>query len=783
MLLHTILSLKRPLYLQKQGEKEMFEITYSDSEIFENYQYAGKAHKGGTYDFTFENRYLIYHASLRREVHYIAIDMTTGLSSSVITKAPGNYYTKESYRKLIPHILYSVKYTGDVRYLNRFVDKPLEVIDSIFRVVLPNNGYHIREEQISLAKQMYIGFTEKQIALCEAEVGTGKTLSYLVAAIVAKHHNSRIYAQKLPVTITTSSIELQKALVEREIPNLSRMLLDYYIIEKPLTAVLRKGKEHYLCRYRFEDYLKNIKKYPVKYTSTIELLEQMADFRSGIDLDRYRINGALKSRICVKGSCSGCSQRKQCEYHAFAKQMYHLPDLDFQVTNHNMYLMSQKTKSDDHPPLLRESCFVVVDEAHKFKEAAEDTFGERISEKDIPRYVNSVKTFCSPRANRDKYKEHLISLIAENETLFNNLRKKRHDDDVDEGRGSIITLSAYQMGKLNKILQLIEKVEQMKIKRNYGIPVTGSFLMTAISAIKKGSQSTIWLDTDENGVLSLCSTPKDINNILRRKVWDRNMSHVLTSGTISDGTDFAYFKAENGLDQIPKRMLLESRTESPFDYASHTRLYIPTAMPIPNNDDDNYFKAIADKIYKIIQATNGHTAILFTSYKALKLVHELLKDRLAGYDTICMTKSNKSAIADFKRSRNGILFASGSMWEGVDCVGDCLSSVIIVRLPFPMRSALMEEKKDACDSVADFVDRYCTPNMLIKLRQGVGRLIRCESDTGIVSILDPRAVSKSYASKIDHALHKYPKVDSTEEIESFMRSVKHESYYAEKKEK
>lgn len=320
MLLHTILSLKRTLYLQKQGDKEMFEITYSDSEIFEDYQYAGKAHKGGTYDFTFENRYLIYHAPLRREVDYIAIDMTTGLSSSVITKAPGNYYTKESYRKLIPHILYSVKYTGDVRYLNRFADNPLEVIDSIFRVVLPNNGYHIREEQISLAKQMYIGFTEKQIALCEAEVGTGKTLSYLVAAIVAKHHNSRIYAQKLPVTITTSSIELQKALVEREIPNLSRMLLDYYIIEKPLTAVLRKGKEHYLCRYRFEDYLRNIKQYPEKYASTVELLEQMADFRFGIDLDRYRISGAIKNRICIKGSCAGCSQKKQCKYHDFAKQ-------------------------------------------------------------------------------------------------------------------------------------------------------------------------------------------------------------------------------------------------------------------------------------------------------------------------------------------------------------------------------------------------------------------------------------------------------------------------------
>ena len=759
----------------------MFEITYSDKETFEAYQNAGKAYKKGVYDFTFEHRYIIYHANLRNKVDYIAIDMTTGLASCVITKNPGNHYTQASYRRLIPQILYSVKYTGDMRYLNRFADDPIKVIDSIFRVVLPNNGYNIREEQISLAKKMYVGFTEKQVALCEAEVGTGKTLSYLVAAIVAKHHNGITYGQNLPITITTSSIELQKALVEREIPNLSKMLMDYHIIDQPLTAVLRKGKEHYLCRYRFDDFLKNIRMYPEKYKATIELLEQMEDFRAGIDLDRYRISGAIKSRICIKGTCAGCARKKECEYNEFAKRMYNLPELDFQVTNHNMYLMSQKTKTNDHPPLLRESCFVVVDEAHKFKEAAEDTFGERISEKDILRYVNSVKILCSTKFSREKYKEFLAGLIKESEALFNSLRKKQNSDIEDE-RGNIIALSAFQIAKLNKIVYFIDKIEGMKVKRNYGIPVTGNYLKTAITAIRKTGKSTIWLDTDENGVLSLCSTPKDINNILRSKVWDRNVSHVLTSGTISDGTDFEYFKAENGLEFIPHRLILESRTESPFDYANHARLYIPEGMPIPDNDSEEYYEAIADEIYKIIQATNGHTAILFTSYKTLSLVHELLKDKLTAYDTICMTRSNKNAITDFKKSKNGILFASGSMWEGVDCVGDCLSSVIIVRLPFPMRSALMEEKKETCDSVGDFVDRYCTPNMLIKLRQGVGRLIRCESDTGVVSILDPRATSKSYSGKVGQALHKFPKVNSTEDIERFMRSVKSKKYYAENKE-
>lgn len=94
---------------------------------------------------------------------YIAIDMSAGLASFVITKNPGNLYTEASYKRLIPHILYSVKYTGDMRYLNRFADDPLAVIDSIFRVVLPNNGYNIREEQIALAKKMYIGFTESRL--------------------------------------------------------------------------------------------------------------------------------------------------------------------------------------------------------------------------------------------------------------------------------------------------------------------------------------------------------------------------------------------------------------------------------------------------------------------------------------------------------------------------------------------------------------------------------------------------------------------------------------------
>ena len=128
----------------------MFEITYSDNETFEAYQNAGKAHKGGTYDFTFENRYIIYHANLRHKVDYIAIDMSTGLGSFVITKNPGNLYTEASYKRLIPHILYSVKYTGDMRYLNRLLTRSSVLFSPITDITFGKNRLLLQRRCISV---------------------------------------------------------------------------------------------------------------------------------------------------------------------------------------------------------------------------------------------------------------------------------------------------------------------------------------------------------------------------------------------------------------------------------------------------------------------------------------------------------------------------------------------------------------------------------------------------------------------------------------------------------
>lgn len=328
-----------------------------------------------------------------------------------------------------------------------------------------------------------------------------------------------------------------------------------------------------------------------------------------------------------------------------------------------------------------------------------------------------------------------------------------------------------------RIDDIIARVESARKRNRNGFDGNGKVIRDTLKEFRRTNNINVWIEEDENGEMTLCATPRDIASKLRSALWDKPCSHLLTSGTVSDGTDFSFFLKENGLDRIPNSRMAVSSTPSPFDYENHTRLYIPKGIPAPDNNDGDYIQAIAEHVVDLVRATNGHTAILFTSYKVLSAVYGLTKDRLSDYDVICMTRSNKTAIGNFKKSKNGVLFASGSMWEGVDCIGDCLSSVIIVRLPFPLRSAMMEKKKQEIGDVRAFIQDYAVPEMLIKLRQGIGRLIRSETDTGLITILDPRVRSKAYAARIENILGKYPEAESLEEVREFFLQVKPSTYF------
>ena len=757
----------------------MFEITNQDGELLKEWIAQKKVYAGAVYDFTFENRFMIYHCNLVKKTVYIAADKTTGYGSEVVRRDLNDLYTPSEYQTMIYPILRSVKYTGDSRHLGTAYICPTALIDVIFREILPRCGYSAREEQISLCKEMYKGLNEKKVSLCEAEVGTGKTFAYLVASFLANQRWSTQYGIHFPVTVTTSSLELQHALLKKDIPALSSALLRFGILKKPLTAVLRKGKEHYFCRFRYEDYKKQITQFPLKFAGVIHLTDAFDVSKEGVDLDGANLPLSIKSRICVKGSCYKCKYESDCLYKAFLHLIARNYHFDFQITNHNLYQTYMKQQAKNKSALLSPSQYIIVDEAHKFRETAQSIFGTAFSENDVPKYLNYAKNLYTAKTNLGQYKRFLQDTARLNQTLFEKMKAVYPLNPDEDETSRMIKLCGEDISLISRLIHSIENIERRKRTRTGSVEIRAKSLIEALQMLLNG-KNNIWIETNGNEVLSLCSAPKKISDVLSRTVWKNDVSHVLTSGTMSDGMDFDFFRRENGLDQLTEHQILTTARASPFDYENHTRLYIPTGMPQPDNDDPVYIQAVADQIVRLVRATNGHTAILFTSYKLLSAIYELTKDQLPDGQLICMTRSNKNAIKEFQKSRNSVLFASGAFWEGVDCVGDRLSSVIIVRLPFPMRSAHLEQMKNSRPDVRTFIQTYAVPEMLIKLRQGVGRLIRCESDTGLISILDARAEKGIYAEKIRQVLRKYPEVQTIEEVQAFFKAVKPKEYFEDR---
>ena len=748
----------------------MYEITYDDKETLACYIVKRMAYDGGIYDFTFEGRYIIYHARVMGEWHYIALDMTTGVGSVVYRgKKPLRITDKHT---VIPCICNAIKYTGDRRYGGVMESDPIEIIDSIFRDILPKYGFNVREEQIELSKRIFRGFTSYEVSLCEAEVGTGKSLAYLVAGVVARKH----FGLSTPITIPTATIELQNALVEKEIPRLSEILMDSGFIYRPLKAIVRKGKEHFFCRFRYEDFIEKLNRNPEKHEKILALFNETDIENNAFDLDKLMLSGSVKKKIRVSGGCGKCEFRDDCRYYSYSDHDARRSDIDFQVTNHNQYLMSEKLGTKDQTYLLKPSGYVIIDEAHRLKEAA-DVYGERLCERDIPKYINEIKTLCADENNRGEYKDNMDAAIRLNTGLFEIIRGLIRSDDREDGHGTIFTVDT-ELATL--VRRLSNTIESLEASRNRSSVVYGRYILHTLDTFISSSKILTWAETDENDTLTLCCCPKNVGREMYKYLWSNGHHHILASGTMSDGRSFEYFEKESGVDQVRKDRKQYSSTPSPFDYANNTRLYLPEDLPIPSDaSDEKYVSAIADRITELVKVTHGHTAILFTSYRMLNAVHEKVKNRISGYELIRMTQSNRNAIRDFKKKDNSVLFASGSMWEGVDCAGDKLSSVIIVRLPFPLRSAAMEEKKSASANVSAFINEYAVPEMLIKLRQGVGRLIRCETDTGLISVLDTRAVRSRYSERVQAVLSKYPGVENLDKIREFFNSVKSEEYFEE----
>lgn len=642
-------------------------------------------------------------------------------------------------------------------------------MEKIFRVLLPEQGLAVREEQIRLCHEMLDTLLGERIALCDAGVGIGKTYAYLVACVLLRKYSMLTGRgnplEQRPVVVSTSSIALQKAIVTEYIPFLSRVLLEQGMIQSPLRAVVRKGKEHFVCDNRLEQRIEAIRH---KQKNAAQK-EALLSLRKYYDMDIVKdLSGFDRRLVCVPKFCPReCPGRQTCRYQRYLEESKK-QDVFLQICNHNYLLADAFHRREEYKPLLADYRALVVDEAHKLPEAARQMFGKNLCMDDIREIAYYLE--------REHQNVEARTLKAGMYSIFTIIRESHM---FSHGIKENFQLTGECEFCLWEGIQMIERMmEQLK-------GVVPKWVLNRLQEAKevlecflqKNSKYVLHLRMDKEKIPVLCAASREIPQLLREMLWDREqaLSAILTSGTLKAGKGFARTLQITGLEG---RTDVQSYVaESPFAYEENCLLYLPKTLRKCKRGSREEVEMVAGQIHSLICSTYGHTLVLFTSYTLMGSVYQILRDGIP-FPMVEVWRHSQEEILRFKTMENAVLFAAGSCWEGVDFPGDMVSSLIIVKLPFAVPDPISEAEKETYESLEDYIQAIIVPDMQKKLRQGFGRAIRTETDTCVVSILDFRAVKGGkYHEDVMCALPPCQMAEELREVQDFIRSRKGVEYY------
>ena len=642
-------------------------------------------------------------------------------------------------------------------------------VEKIFRVLLPEQGLAVREEQIRLCHEMLDTLLGERIALCDAGVGIGKTYAYLVACVLMRKYSILMERNSLPkqhpVVVSTSSIALQKAILSEYVPFLSRVLVEQGIIQTPLRAVVRKGKEHFVCDNRLEQRIEAIR---YKQKNAVQR-EALLSLRKHYDMDIVKdLSGFDRRLVCVPKFCPReCPGRQMCRYQRYLEESKK-QDVFLQICNHNYLLADAFHRREEYKPLLADYRALVVDEAHKLPEAARQMFGKNLCMDDIREIAYYLE--------REHQNVEARTLKTGMYSIFTIIRESHM---FSHGIKENFQLTGECEFCLWEGIQMIERMmEQLK-------GVVPKWVLNRLQEAKevlecflqKNSKYVLHLRMDKEKIPVLCAASREIPQLLREMLWDREqaLSVILTSGTLKAGKGFARTLQMTGLEG---RTDVQSYVaESPFAYEENCLLYLPKTLRKCKRGSREEVEMVAGQIHSLICSTYGHTLVLFTSYTLMGSVYQILRDGIP-FPMVEVWRHSQEEILRFKTMENAVLFAAGSCWEGVDFPGDMVSSLIIVKLPFAVPDPISEAEKETYESLEDYIQAIIVPDMQKKLRQGFGRAIRTETDTCVVSILDIRAgKGGKYHKDVMCALPPCRIAEELREVQDFIRSRKGVEYY------
>ena len=472
----------------------------------------------------------------------------------------------------------------------------------------------------------------------------------------------------------------------------------------------------------------------------------MLSLREHLDVDAVpHLSNYDLERICVPKVCD--CQREDCQYLSFIDNC-DTGQYAFQICNHNLLLADAIHQKTGRRAILPDSCAIIIDEAHKLPDAARQMFGISLGAEDIQNVIQSLR--------REKYLLATESL----ETLFAPLQDKL--PGIDE---CVHLLAALERGLQAVYSRLHDRVTA---------PTRKSLekLTSAVTLFIEGNPDMVFYVEEDR----LYATILDLTAQLRSTLWDQERPILLTSGTLAVGDDFRRFKEAAGL--LTDNRVTEAVSFSPFEYEKNCLLYLPQSPP--RHRSEVYYDELSREILALLNAAHGHALVLFTSYAAMSAVKERLTPQDLRWPVFTLGRNAAHTTERFKATPGSILLATGAAWEGFDFPGDCVSLLIIPRLPFAHPNALTEKEREKYSSLHDFIRTVIVPEMQIKLRQGFGRSIRTETDTCVVAILDERACpGQRYYQDVKAALPDMPFTSSMHDVADFIRRVKSEEYFQE----
>ncbi len=683
-------------------------------------------------------------------------------------------------------------------------DKPAEMqwdIALLEKMFLPGgcvaNGlqtYQKRSEQIKMAKAVAKAMSGKRHLLVEAGTGVGKSMAYLVPAIIWA------VTQHEKVVVATHTIALQEQLFHSEIQLLRKNL------NVSFKATVLKGRNNYLCLEKYE----SAKEHAAAMNWTEKLL--MARIAVWLALDGSGDKDSLNLRereaelysqlSSTVESCWGA----QCQYYDecfYQKAKQKAQEADLIIVNHSLLLADLKLGG----AVLPKYQFLIIDEAHHLEDEGAKHFSETFSLREFQLKLSQVQKrsdIFKKSGLLNFWKQYLLANDKSNPSTREMLEKIREAEAcLTSVKNTCNEISSYlARNPTIETARIHEKTWQQSWWRDTSLLFDNLLLQTSdflslldklhdylmndndcedsdpglkelrvfISKIKmdyelvkkfftqeRVENEVFWLERENyNNDLRLHITPLMIANIFHDYLFSSKESIVLTSATLSVEENFSFLIEQLG---IPEELVDTARIPSPFFYDEQSLLLIDNSLPDPvRTSEEGFGMAVAEALTVLLKVMNGNTLVLFTSHKLMRYVFDLLCETLrqAGLELFAdgINGRRNTLIGELKNNSNAIVFGAGTYWEGIDLPGQSLTSLVIVKLPFlPPNMPLIEAKtEELVKNGKNGFFHLSLPQAVLKFRQGYGRLIRTMDDCGIVVVMDNRLIAKRYGKSFLHSL-------------------------------